>query len=514
MHPQSGVLSQLNIGDKNFSYYPLNSLPGFQEERYRRLPYSIRILLEACYRQALQFHGDPSSAVGLLNWQPASEAREVIPFTPGRVILQDFTGVPVLVDLAAMRSAAARAGKNPLVINPVVPVDLVIDHSVQVDDTGMDAFRLNAELEFERNRERYEFLHWTQKAFKNIRIVPPATGIVHQVNLEYLSQVVMTREIDEETLVFPETAVGTDSHTTMINGLGVIAWGVGGIEAIAAMLGQPLEIVTPDVIGVRLSGKLKAGVTPTDLTLTITQLLRKNGVVEKFVEFYGPGVSTLSLADRAMISNMTPENGATISYFPVDRQTLEYLRLTGRSMEIIQLVEQYFQAQGFLRSDSDPEPVYTDTIELDMGTVEPSLAGPKRPHDRVLLKEMRTSFRQALSAPKSERGYELGPNPLEKVTTLELDGKTYELRHGSVVIAAITSCTNTSNPYVMIAAGLLARKALAKRLSVSPLVKTSLAPGSRVVAEYLAKAGLLKPLAQLGFNLVGFGCTTCIGNSG
>jgi aconitate hydratase len=511
---QADLISRIQIGEKAYAYYPLHSIPGHQKDRFLQLPYSIRIMIEACYRRSLQSMSDPAAAMELLNWAPQSGSHKVIPFYPSRVLLQDFTGVPVLVDLAAMREAAVRAGKDPAAINPVVPVDLVIDHSVQVDDTSVDGFQINAGLEFERNRERYEFLHWTEKAFTNIRIVPPATGIVHQVNLEYLSNVLLTKDFAGETFVFPEIIVGTDSHTTMINGLGVLGWGVGGIEAIAAMLGQPLEIVTPDVIGFRLTGKLKAGVTPTDLTLTITELLRKKGVVEKFVEFFGPGLASLSLADRAMIANMTPENGGTVSYFPVDSQTIDYLRLTGRNAETIQLIEKYFHEQGLFRTDTDPDPIYSDTIELDLGVVESSLAGPKRPQDRVRLREMKKSFARSLAAPRAERGYEVEQGLLSKAVSIDIDGQTCELRNGSVIIAAITSCTNTSNPYVMIAAGLLARNAVLKGLTVNPLVKTSLAPGSRVVVEYLAKAGLLLPLGKLGFNLVGFGCTSCIGNSG
>lgn len=514
MRSTTEQIPQMQIGRSVFYYHSLASMPGYSTKKFRKLPYAIRILLESCYRQALQNKIDPSKAIGLLNWQARAYSREVIPVYPSRVVLQDFTGVPVLVDLAAMRSAALRDGKDPLAINPVIPVDLVIDHSVQVDDTGLDAFRRNAELEFERNRERYEFLHWTQKAFSNIRIVPPATGIVHQVNLEYLSQVVGTRTIDGETFVFPETLVGTDSHTTMINGLGVVGWGVGGIEAIAAMLGQPLEIVTPDVVGFRLSGMLRPGTTPTDLTLTITQILRKKGVVDQFVEFFGPGLGTLSLADRAMIANMTPENGATITYFPVDDQTLAYLKLTGRPPETVELVEQYFKAQGLFHGAEDPEPLYSEVIELDLGAIEPSLAGPKRPHDRVLLSEMRQNFQKALTGPKAERGYEIAVDQKLAETVVTLEDQSFVLRHGSVIIAAITSCTNTSNPSVMVAAGLLAKKAVERGLRVSPVVKTSLAPGSRVVVDYLAKASLMKPLGELGFNLVGFGCTTCIGNSG
>jgi aconitate hydratase len=433
-------------------------------------------------------------------------------FFPGRVVLQDFTGVPVMNDLAAMREALVRLGGSPETINPVIPVDLVIDHSVQVDYFGTpEAFQQNVALEFERNRERYEFLHWAQKAFDNFRVVPPSSGIVHQVNLEYLSHGVLTSRLNDEELVFPETLVGTDSHTTMINGLGVVGFGVGGIEAVAAMLGEPLEFTTPDVIGIKLVGKLPDGVTPTDLTLTITQLLRRTGVVDKFVEFYGPGLSSLSLADRAMISNMAPETGATVLNWPVDAQTLDYLRLTGRPTE---LVEAYYRAQQLFRTDDAPDPEYTISITLDLGIVEPSLAGPKRPQDRVALSQMKDNFTQSLTRSRTERGFGLLPSELEKTIQARTNGHTSELKHGSVVIAAITSCTNTSNPFVMISAGLLAKKAVEKGLSVPNYVKTSLAPGSLVVTAYLKAAGLMDPLSKLGFDLVGYGCTTCIGNSG
>ncbi len=432
--------------------------------------------------------------------------------------MQDFTGVPAVVDLSAMRSAVARLGKDPRIINPLVPVDLVIDHSVQVDFfASSDALSRNADLEFQRNRERYEFLHWGQKAFDNFRVVPPATGIVHQVNLEYLAQVVMRANSGAHAglpLAFPDTLVGTDSHTTMINGLGVLGWGVGGIEAEAAMLGQPIDMVTPDVIGFRLYGELREGVTATDLTLTVTQMLRKRGVVEKFVEFFGPGLQILSLPDRATIANMAPEYGATIGFFPVDDETLNYLRLTGRPEELVDLVERYCKAQGLFRTAASPEPEFTDTLELDLGSIEPSLAGPKRPQDRLPLGAVKPSFEAALTAPVKERGYALQPQDLDRKGSMGTNGGKIELGHGAVVIAAITSCTNTSNPSVMVAAGLLAKKAVERGLRVRQYVKTSLAPGSRVVSEYLQQAGLLEPLAALGFNIVGYGCTTCIGNSG
>jgi aconitate hydratase len=451
----------------------------------------------------------------LCQWQAREKTRKALSFFPARVIMQDFTGVPVIVDLAAMRSAMSELGGDPRKVNPRVPVDLVIDHSVQVDYFGTpDAILRNAEMEFERNRERYEFLHWAQKAFQNLRIVPPATGIVHQVNLEYLARVVMTGEEDGTATAFPDTLVGTDSHTTMINGLGVVGWGVGGIEAVAAMLGQPLEILAPDVVGFRLQGRLPDRATPTDLTLTITQLLRKHKVVDKFVEFFGPGLADLPLADRAMIANMSPENGATITYFPVDEQTLSYLRQTGRSEDLIEMVKAYCVEQQLFWTVNTPDPEYTETLELDLGSIEPSLAGPKRPQDRVALGAVQKSFRQALITPKSAGGYELGKDELDKTAVVRTNGSQTQMGHGAVAIAAITSCTNTSNPYVMVGAGLLARKAVERGLTVKPYVKTSLAPGSKVVTEYLREAGLLEPLEQLGFSLVGYGCTTCIGNSG
>ncbi|HSD52097.1 MAG TPA: aconitate hydratase AcnA, partial [Candidatus Methylomirabilis sp.] len=420
-----------------------------------------------------------------------------------------------VVDLAAMRSAVKRLGGDPRKINPLVPVDLVIDHSVQVDFFGSpEALRKNAEIEFDRNRERYEFLRWGQKAFANFRVVPPATGIVHQVNLEFLAKGVLTRKEDGATVAFPDTLVGTDSHTTMINGLGVVGWGVGGIEAEAAMLGQPLYMVAPQVVGFKLVGRLREGVTATDLVLTVTQVLRKKGVVEKFVEFYGPGISQMSLPDRATIGNMAPEYGATIGFFPVDAETLRYLARTGRTPAEVELVERYTKEQGLFRTDATPDPVFTDSVELDLSTVEPSLAGPKRPQDRVALSQMKTAFHQALTAPVKERGFGLGAGELSRTAAVKMNGDKADLGHGAVIIAAITSCTNTSNPSVMLGAGLLARKAAARGLRVPHHVKTSLAPGSKVVTEYLKKAGLLPDLEALGFHVVGYGCTTCIGNSG
>ncbi|MFI5170389.1 MAG: aconitate hydratase AcnA, partial [Vicinamibacterales bacterium] len=451
----------------------------------------------------------------LAAWNAPAPLDVELPFLPARVILQDFTGVPAVVDLASMRAAVKRLGGDPARINPLVPVDLVVDHSVQVDVFGSkDALQKNAEIEFARNRERYEFLRWGQQAFRNFRVVPPATGIVHQVNLEFLAKGVLLKSEGEEAVAMPDTLVGTDSHTTMINGLGVLGWGVGGIEAEAAMLGQPLYMVTPQVVGFRLSGKLREGTTATDLVLTVTQMLRKKGVVEKFVEFYGPGLAGMTLADRATIANMAPEYGATCGFFPIDGETLRYLRQTGRSDAEVALVERYAKEQGLFRTAESPEPVFSDTLELDLESVEPSLAGPKRPQDRVPLKAMKSSFHAALTAPVKERGFGLAPEETGKKVALELDGKPAELGHGSVVIAAITSCTNTSNPSVMLGAGLVARKAVRRGLRVPAHVKTSLAPGSKVVTEYLSRSGLMPDLEALGFHLVGYGCTTCIGNSG
>jgi aconitate hydratase len=480
-----------------------------------RLPFSIRVLLEAVLRNVDGTLVREEDVANLAAWN-ASKPRDVeLPYMPARVILQDFTGVPAIVDLASMRGAVKRLGGDPRRINPLVPVDLVVDHSVQVDAFGSpDALRRNTEIEFERNGERYEFLRWGQTAFQSFRVVPPATGIVHQVNLELLAKGVLTRRSHGETVAFPDTLVGTDSHTTMVNGLGVLGWGVGGIEAEAVMLGQPLYMVTPQVVGMKLSGELRDGVTATDLVLTVTQLLRKKGVVEKFVEFFGPGLEQMGLADRATIANMAPEYGATCGFFPVDGETLSYLRRTGRSASEVELVERYCKEQGLFRTATTPQPEFSDTIELELSSVEPCLAGPKRPHDRVPVSQMKAAFRRALGAPVKERGFGLGQEDLGRSVAVTLGGTTVELRHGSVVIAAITSCTNTSNPSVMLGAGLLARKAAARGLKVPPYVKTSLAPGSRVVTEYLSASGLLRDLEALGFHVVGYGCTTCIGNSG
>jgi aconitate hydratase len=479
-----------------------------------RLPFSIRVLLEAVLRNVDGELVSADDVKRLAAWDAKAPLDVELPYMPARVILQDFTGVPAVVDLASMRAAVKRLGKDPRRINPLVPVDLVVDHSVQVDVfASKEALQKNAELEFDRNRERYEFLRWGQKAFQNFRVVPPATGIVHQVNLEFLAKGVLTKPEDGAVVAFPDTLVGTDSHTTMINGLGVLGWGVGGIEAEAVMLGQPLYMVTPQVVGFRLTGQLREGVTATDLVLTVTQMLRKKGVVEKFVEFFGPGLAQMSLADRATIANMAPEYGATCGFFPVDDETLAYLRRTGRTRAEVDLVERYCKEQGLFRTEATPDPEFSDTLALELSSVEPSLAGPKRPHDRVALSQMKEAFQKALQAPVKERGFGLATGDLSRSASVEFRG-TSSIGHGAVVIAAITSCTNTSNPSVMLGAGLLARKAAARGLKVPGYVKTSLAPGSKVVTEYLDKSGLTKDLEALGFHTVGYGCTTCIGNSG
>ncbi len=491
-----GSAASLRVGGRDHQIFRLDALDraGFS---LSRVPYSIRILIE----NLLRFEDDRSVKRAdieyVARWDRSAAAAEIA-FRPSRVLLQDFTGVPCVVDLATMRDALVAAGADPKRANPLIPVDLVIDHSVQVDNYGTpEAFDLNVLLEFQRNHERYALLRWAQSAFSNFRAVPPGTGIVHQVNLEYLATVAFTREGQ----LYPDSLVGTDSHTTMINGLGVLGWGVGGIEAEACMLGQPVSMLLPEVIGFKLTGKLAAGATATDLVLMVTQMLRKKGVVGKFVEFYGEGVLNLPLADRATIANMAPEYGATMGYFPVDERTLDYLKLSGRPAETIELVEAYFREQGLFLTANSPEPEYTDTLSLDLGAVVPSLAGPKRPQDRIELPHVKANFQTVL-----------GAEP--KVSPIVMDGVATEVRDGSVVIAAITSCTNTSNPSVMIGAGLLAKKAVAAGLATKPWVKTSLAPGSKVVTEYLKAAGLLEPLEALKFHLVGYGCTTCIGNSG
>ncbi len=488
------------------TYYRLAALSHLAN--IEKLPFSMRVLLECCLRNLDGFAIREEDVQNIAKWDGKSVAQIEIPFKPSRVVLQDFTGVPAVVDLASLRSALARLGGDPQKINPLVPVDLVIDHSIQVDSFGSaESLAINERYEFERNRERYEFLHWGQKAFQNFRAVPPGTGIVHQVNLEFLADAISARHGQ----VFPDTVVGTDSHTTMINGLGVLGWGVGGIEAEAVMLGQPIYMLMPEVIGVRLTGELPRGATATDLVLTITQILRKRGVVDKFVEFTGPGMKALNLANRATIANMAPEYGATMGYFPIDERTLDYLRLTGRSDEQVDLVERYCK-ENLMWAHADAKPEFTELLELDISTIVPSLAGPKRPQDRVRLTDMATNFRACLSNPTNTNGFGLAGEKLE--TTVPVEGMDASLTHGSVVLAAITSCTNTSNPYVLVAAGLLAKKAVEKGLRVKPYVKTSLAPGSRVVTNYLEQLGLDKYLEQLGFYTVGYGCTTCIGNSG
>ncbi len=484
--------------------------------RLDRLPYSIKVLLEAVLRSVDGELVTFEDLVRLAKWDAAAPGGAELPFLPARVILQDFTGVPAVVDLASMRAAVKRLGHDPSRINPLVPVDLVVDHSVQVDAFGSrDALERNAALEFQRNGERYEFLRWGQKAFRNFRVVPPATGIVHQVNLEYLAHGVLLQKKAGETVALPDTVVGTDSHTTMINGLGVLGWGVGGIEAEAAMLGQPLYMVTPQVVGFRLVGRLPEGATATDLVLTVTQMLRKKGVVEKFVEFYGPGLAQMSLADRATVANMAPEYGATCGFFPIDDETLRlpapHRSRRGRASTSSSATARSRACSG---ATPHPSPCSRDTLELDLASVVPSLAGPKRPQDRVALSQMKESFRRSLAAPVKERGFGLAEQDLGRAVPVKLRGGQATLGHGAVVIAAITSCTNTSNPSVMLAAGLLARKAVRRGLRVPPYVKTSLAPGSKVVTEYLRRSGLLGDLEALGFHVVGYGCTTCIGNSG
>ena len=506
---------RLHTPEGDFTIARLDALERAGLAQIDLLPFSIRVLLESILRHVDGRVVRTEDLLALVSWRPAAENRPEIPFQPARVIMQDFTGVPAIVDLAAMRSALARAGGDPQRINPKVPVDLVIDHSVQVDFfASQEALRRNAELEFQRNRERYEFLRWGMEAFDHFRVVPPATGIVHQVNLEYLAQVVVSQEIEGTRWAYPDSLVGTDSHTTMINGLGVLGWGVGGIEAEAAMLGQPLVMLAPDVVGVRLIGTLPEGSTATDLALTLTELLRRHGVVGKFVEFCGPGLELLSLPDRATLANMAPEYGATVGFFPVDEETLRYLRLTGRDEALIDRVERYCKEQRLFRRPESPAPEFTDLLELDLSMVETSLAGPKRPQDRVPLSTAKSAFQTSLQKPMQEGGYGLAQEDLARRARLRANGHEIEIGHGAVVIAAITSCTNTSNPSVMVGAGLLAKKAVERGLRVAPYVKTSLAPGSRVVTEYLQKAGLLEPLATLGFHVVGYGCTTCIGNSG
>lgn len=502
-------------GSQSATYYRLSKLEDDGLTTVSKLPYSIRVLLEAVLRNCDEFQVTSDDVKNLAGWNAASPAKVEIPFKPSRVVLQDFTGVPAVVDLAAMRSAMKRLGGDPRKINPLVPVDLVVDHSVQVDFFGSDqALARNVDLEFERNRQRYEFLRWGQTAFDNFRVVPPNVGIVHQVNLEYLAKGVFLRQVDGQEVAFPDTLVGTDSHTTMINGLGVLGWGVGGIEAEAAMLGQPIYMLMPEVIGFEMVGRLPPGATATDMVLTVTQMLRAEGVVGKFVEFFGEGYSGMSLADRATIANMAPEYGATMGFCPIDQETLDYLSRTGRTADEVSLVENYCKAQGLFFTPDAPAPVYTKKLRLDLSTVQPSLAGPKRPQDRVPLLEMKSRFREALTAPVGPQGFALSDDQLSAEGTYQSNGTSYQLTHGALAIAAITSCTNTSNPSVMVAAGLVAKKADELGMRVAPHVKTSLAPGSRVVTDYLDRAGLSQHLDDLGFQTVGYGCTTCIGNSG
>jgi aconitate hydratase len=511
----SSTAQVLSTASGEYTYFSLPKLAELGYGDLSRLPFSLRVLLESCLRNVDDFIVTAEHVKQIASWNAAAPAQVEVPFLPGRVVLQDFTGVPAVVDLAALRSAMVRMGGDPKKINPLVQCDLVVDHSVQVDQFGTEeALQFNVQKEFERNLERYQLLRWAQQAFQNFGVVPPATGIVHQVNLEYLAKGVLKKRSPgkafpglPENVVYPDSLVGTDSHTTMINGLGVVGWGVGGIEAEAVMLGQPIYMLLPEVVGFKLTGKLPEGATATDLVLTVTQMLRKHGVVGKFVEFFGGGLATMTLADRATIANMAPEYGATIGFFPVDDETLRYMRRTGRTAHEVDLVEQYYKAQGLFRTDASPEPEFTSRLELDLSTVQPSMAGPKRPQDRVLLKDMQANWKKDLAGAFGK------PAPSAPVR-VEDNGHSSEISDGAVVIAAITSCTNTSNPSVMIGAGLLARNAVAKGLTRKPWVKTSLAPGSRVVTEYLEKAGLDKALDAIGFQTVGYGCTTCIGNSG
>jgi aconitate hydratase len=511
-----GTLHKIEIESSEFHFYQLNKLEKNRIGSIDKFPFSIKILLESLLRNENGVEVTQQDIINLANWNAKNVQKIELPFLPARVVLQDFTGVPAVVDLAALRSAAVRLGGDPQKVNPQIPVDLVIDHSVQVDRFGTEtALAFNAEKEFERNRERYEFLKWATNTFKNFRTVPPAMGIVHQVNLEFLAKVVQQKQTENGVrILFPDTLVGTDSHTPMINGLGVLGWGVGGIEAEATMLGQPYYMVAPEVIGFKLTGRLRAGATATDLVLTVTEMLRKKGVVGKFVEFYGAGLSSLSLPDRATISNMAPEYGATVGYFPVDEETLRYLRNSGRPEELVKIVEYYCKEQGIFRTDETSDPEFTDTVELDLGDVVPSVSGPKRPQDRVALDRVKKYWYETLQAPTDKRGFAVKETDKDKSATLSVGEQTFPLRHGSVVISAITSCTNTSNPSVMIGAALLARNAVKLGLKTKPWVKTSLAPGSKVVTEYLQATGLLPYLEALGFHLVGYGCTTCIGNSG
>jgi aconitate hydratase len=503
-----GTRKVLAVDGESYDIFRLDQLEKAGFKNVSRLPVSLKVLLENLLRQEDNHHVNKADIEALANWNAKVKSGKEIAFMPARVLMQDLTGVPAVVDLAAMREAMKRLGGDPKKINPLAPVDLVIDHSVQVDYFGTaDAFQKNSEIEFERNVERYAFLRWGQMAFDNFRLIPPDVGICHQVNLEYLAPVVFRVKKDGAHFAYPDTVVGTDSHTPMINGLGVVGWGVGGIEAEAALLGQPIIMLIPEVIGFKLHGKLPAGATATDLVLTVVQMLRKKGVVEKFVEFYGSGLSSLSLADRATIGNMGPEYGATVGYFPIDDETLRYMTLTARDPHLIKLVESYAKEQGMFRTDASPDPMFTDTLELDLASVVPSISGPRRPQDRIALTDSKKAFAEALPSLMKTKD-------AAKTVAVQLNGDKFNLKHGSVVISAITSCTNTSNPSVLIGAGLLAKKASEKGLTRKPWVKTSLAPGSRVVTEYLKDSGLLPHLEKIGFNVVGYGCTTCIGNSG
>jgi len=510
----SSLLKALTLSTgKTVHYYSLPDLEKQGNTGIGKFPYSVKVLLESLIRHQGHPAYKPEQVTAFAKWDPTVEGQDEFPFQPARVLLQDFTGVPCVADLAALRSAMKRAGKDPARIEPLIPVDLVIDHSVQVDSAeDVQSLRRNVEKEFERNGERYRFLRWGQNAFNKLQIIPPGLGICHQVNLEYLAKCVMT-DTDSEgrTIAYPDTLVGTDSHTTMINGVGVLGWGVGGIEAEAAMLGQPIPLLTPIVTGFRLTGKVPAGVTATDFALAVTNILRKKGVVGHFVEFTGPGLASLSLADRATVANMAPEYGATMGYFPIDEETLRYLRETGRPDELVELVETYCKAQGLFRTKDAPEPMFNQVVELDLSTLEPSVAGPKRPQDRLGISKVKSSFQKDLTAPVKDRGFGLTNDLLNKSAEVEGLGTIHQ---GSVVLAAITSCTNTSNPHVLLAAGLLAKKAVEKGLSVAKTIKTSFAPGSRVVTAYMNKSGLNTYLEQLGFYTVAYGCTTCIGNSG
>ncbi|RUT30025.1 aconitate hydratase AcnA [Arsenicitalea aurantiaca] len=524
--------STLTVGSKTYTYFSLVEAEKNGLEGVSRLPHAMKVVLENLLRFEDGRTVHKADILAVAEWLKTRKSDHEISYRPARVLMQDFTGVPAVVDLAAMRDATAKLGANPQKINPLVPVDLVIDHSVMVDSFGTPiAFQRNVELEYERNGERYEFLRWGQKAFDNFRVVPPGTGICHQVNLEYLAQTVWTREENGETIAYPDTLVGTDSHTTMVNGLAVLGWGVGGIEAEAAMLGQPITMLIPEVVGFKMTGRINEGITATDLVLTVTEMLRKKGVVGKFVEFYGPGLDHLTLEDQATIANMAPEYGATCGFFPIDSDTLTYLRTSGRDPERVALVEAYARAQGMYRETGSADPVFTDTLELDLTTVVPSLSGPKRPQDRVALSDAAVKFAEALTelnggrrdrtklpTTKEESRYvdegATGVDDIPEEARFPVKGSDYGLTDGDVVIAAITSCTNTSNPSVLVAAGLVARKARALGLSPKPWVKTSLAPGSQVVTDYLTSAGLQDDLDAIGFNLVGYGCTTCIGNSG